>query len=132
MARSQTTRTTTIGPDHNLSTPEPEPVANDSTPIWDLVIRDMHERDAEGRRKYGTPLQAGNGRDPLVDAYQEALDLVVYLRQAIEERGRIEARDPAPAEHCEISRPDIASRIMELGARSSRWGARSIWIEGSR
>lgn len=32
------------------------------------------------------PLQAHNGRDPLVDAYQEALDLVVYLRQAIEER----------------------------------------------
>lgn len=39
-----------------------------------------------GRQKYGTPLTADNGRDPLVDAYQEALDLVVYLRQAIEER----------------------------------------------
>lgn len=40
----------------------------------------------KGRRKYGTPLQAHNGRDPLVDAYQEALDLCVYLRQAIAER----------------------------------------------
>lgn len=46
----------------------------------------MKERDQEGRRKYGTPLQAGNGRDALVDAYQEALDLCVYLRQAIAER----------------------------------------------
>jgi hypothetical protein len=27
-----------------------------------------------------------NGRDSLMDAYQEALDLVMYLRQAIEER----------------------------------------------
>ena len=36
--------------------------------------------------EHGTPLQAHNGRDPLVDAYQEALDLAVYLRQAIEER----------------------------------------------
>lgn len=41
---------------------------------------------AMGRARYGTPLQAGNGRDALVDAYQEALDLCVYLRQAIEER----------------------------------------------
>lgn len=27
-----------------------------------------------------------NGRDALLDAYQEALDLVVYLRQVIYER----------------------------------------------
>jgi hypothetical protein len=69
-----------------LSAPEPPPKANDSRPIWELVIEDMQERDDEGRRKYGVPLQAGNGRDPLIDAYQEALDLAVYLRQAIEER----------------------------------------------
>jgi hypothetical protein len=39
-----------------------------------------------GVRKYGTPLQAHNGRDGLMDAYQEALDLAVYLRQLIAER----------------------------------------------
>lgn len=55
---------------------------------WRLVDADMKERDRVGRERYGTPLQAGNGRDALVDAYQEALDLVVYLRQAIEERDR--------------------------------------------
>lgn len=65
---------------------QPQPIANRSTPVWDLVIADMRERDHVGRQRYGTPLQAGNGRDALVDAYQEALDLVVYLRQAIEER----------------------------------------------
>lgn len=59
---------------------------NTSKPIWDLVIEDMQERDRVGRHRYGTPLQINNGRDALVDAYQEALDLVVYLRQAIEER----------------------------------------------
>ena len=67
-------------------THEPPPVPNDRAAIWGLVIADMVARDVEGRRKYGTPLQAFNGRDALVDAYQEALDLVVYLRQAIEER----------------------------------------------
>lgn len=70
----------------SLNTYEPDPIPNNSRPIWDLVREDMDERNKDGIRKYGTPLQAGNGRDALVDAYQEALDLVVYLRQAIEER----------------------------------------------
>lgn len=65
---------------------QPPPVPNDLPAVWDLVIEDMRSRDAVGRERYGTPLQPHNGRDPLVDAYQEALDLVVYLRQAIAER----------------------------------------------
>lgn len=63
-----------------------KPLPNAGPPMWDLVVKDFRDRDAEGRRKYGTPLQPHNGRDVLVDAYQEALDLVVYLRQAIYER----------------------------------------------
>lgn len=62
------------------------PIPNNTKPVWELVIDDMQERDRVGRQRYGTPLQANNGRDALIDAYQEALDLVVYLRQAIEER----------------------------------------------
>jgi hypothetical protein len=65
---------------------QPPPVPNARRPVWELVIEDMRERDRVGRREYGTPLQPFNGRDALVDAYQEALDLAVYLRQAIEER----------------------------------------------
>lgn len=65
---------------------QPAPIPNTGRPIWELVIEDMRARDQVGRERYGTPLQAQNGRDPLVDAYQEALDLAVYLRQAIEER----------------------------------------------
>lgn len=69
----------------SLSTPEPAPTHNHLPAVWDLVIKDMQDRHAEGCRKYGTPLQPFNGRDALVDAYQEALDLAVYLRQRIEE-----------------------------------------------
>lgn len=65
---------------------QPAPVHNNNRPIWSLVIEDMEARNRLGIERYGTPLQAHNGRDALVDAYQEALDLVVYLRQAIEER----------------------------------------------
>lgn len=68
----------------NNQQPAPTPTAGPA--IWDLVIADMHARDQLGRAKYGTPLQANNGRDALLDAYQEALDLCVYLRQGIAER----------------------------------------------
>ena len=65
---------------------QPQPTKNDLPAVWDLVIKDMRERDQVGIRKYGTRLQPHNGRDVLKDAYQEALDLAVYLRQAIFER----------------------------------------------
>jgi hypothetical protein len=68
-----------------LSRAEPPPIPNDSPAIADLVIADMLDRKAAGIAKYGVALQAGNGRRPLIDAYQEALDLTVYLRQAIAE-----------------------------------------------
>lgn len=65
---------------------EPSPIPNELEPVWYLVIKDMNLRNEFGRKKYGTPLQPFNGRDVLKDAYEEALDLVVYLRQAIYER----------------------------------------------
>jgi hypothetical protein len=54
--------------------------------VWDLVLADISARDQAGLAKYKTRLMPHNGRDALIDAYQEALDLVVYLRQAIFER----------------------------------------------
>jgi len=69
-----------------INTPEPPPIKNNHPAVWDLVLADMKERDEIGKQKYNTRLQPFNGRDSLVDAYQEALDLVVYLRQAIYER----------------------------------------------
>lgn len=65
---------------------QPPPITNSSQPIWELVIADMDVRDHVGRARYGMPLQAHNGRDALVDLYQELLDAVVYMRQVIEER----------------------------------------------
>lgn len=49
------------------------------------IVADMRERDALGRVRYGTPLQPHNGRNPRVDAYQEALELLVYYRQHLYE-----------------------------------------------
>lgn len=71
---------------NSLNVYEPDPVRTNEVPIWELVIQDMKERDQAGRRKYGTPLQASNGRDALVDLYQELMDACVYIRQEIERR----------------------------------------------
>ena len=62
------------------------PVANDREFIQDLVVADILKRKQFGINKYGTALQAHNGRDMLLDAYEEALDLCIYLRGCLEER----------------------------------------------
>ena len=65
---------------------QPKPKPNDYLASWDLVIKDIKKRDNFGLRKYGTRLQPHNGRDTLRDAFEEALDLVVYLRTLLYER----------------------------------------------
>lgn len=64
---------------------EPSPVPNSKPSIHDLVIADMESRKRMGLKKYGTVLQAGNGRNALKDAYEEVLDLAMYLKQKLEE-----------------------------------------------
>lgn len=61
--------------------------ASGGVEITPLVIADLKARSAVGKERYGRTLNAFNGRDMLVDAYQEALDLCVYLRGELEERG---------------------------------------------
>jgi hypothetical protein len=94
---------------------QPEPIATDRRPTWEmvmayveqfrhdtahialgvdadvvtLVLADMRERDVLSRSRYGTPLTSGNGRDHLVDAYQECLDACVYFMNELAEHGVI-------------------------------------------
>lgn len=76
---------------------QPNPIPNHSEPIAHLVIDDLRLFGAEylipevearmrqGLATYGIPLQANNGRDALVDAFQESIDLMKYLKQCIAE-----------------------------------------------
>ena len=68
-----------------LITPQPLPISNISKSAHDLVIADMIDRKEFGHNKYGVYLQSDNGRNNLIDAYQEILDLAVYVRCQIEE-----------------------------------------------
>jgi hypothetical protein len=62
------------------------PTPNQNPYIQELVLADLQERMAEGKRRYGTLLQGHNGRDMLLDAYDEAMDLLIYLRGLMWER----------------------------------------------
>jgi hypothetical protein len=70
---------------------QPPPIKSEGS-IADLVIEDIKERKRLGIERYGTPLQKFNGRNGLIDAYQEALDLVQYLRQVIEEENESKSK----------------------------------------
>lgn len=59
------------------------PKANNTEPVVNQVMVDLHGRKVLGIKKYGTPLQANNGRNALQDAYEEALDLACYLKQRL-------------------------------------------------
>ena len=66
---------------------QPDPKQGEQV-VVDVVLADIRERAETGKRKYGTYLETNNGRNPLWDAYQEAIDLVMYLRQALLEQER--------------------------------------------
>jgi len=77
-----------------LNTHQPAPSVGEGAEVWPTITEnanlalpewlagDMRERNRIGTAKYGTPLRVWNGRHPVVDAYQEALDLIVYAQQA--------------------------------------------------
>lgn len=71
---------------------QPMPVPNEAPSVQSRVIVDIQARTALGISRYGTALQPFNGRDMLKDAYEEALDLAIYLKGAIIEREITEAR----------------------------------------
>jgi hypothetical protein len=93
------------------ATEQPDPVQNDKPAVWEVIIKDvetyydhlldnrifksnekikstrsallkdMHDRDIWGRSKYKVPLQPFNGRDALIDLFQELLDAAAYTKQ---------------------------------------------------
>lgn len=71
-----------------VNTAQSRPVLNDdSLPAVPADVKAALKLRREfGMAKYGTELHSHNGRDPLADALQEAIDQTVYLQQACMER----------------------------------------------
>jgi len=62
---------------------QPQPIPTNERHTVDAVRDDLETRKQMGIKKYGVALQPSNGRDSLQDAYEEALDLCVYLKNEI-------------------------------------------------
>lgn len=68
-------------PDEHVM-PQNPPIAGEEV-VLKFVIEDLKKRALMGKRKYHRYLETFNGRNALIDAYQEALDLVMYLKQQL-------------------------------------------------
>lgn len=68
------------------SIPQPDPTEGVEE-AWERVIEDIEARVAMGEERYGKKLKTFNGRRALWDAYQEQIDLLLYLRQHMLELG---------------------------------------------
>ena len=91
---------------------QPDPKQGEQV-VVDFVLADIRERAETGKRKYGTYLKTKNGRDPLWDAYQEAVDLVMYLRQAILEQEKND-RQEATIARLQGQRLPCGHTVMDL------------------
>ncbi len=85
---------------------QPLPVPSDGPSMHDLVcadlearwtarlspriVADMQARKQLGLERYKTLLQADNGRDSLLDLYEELEDAVAYAKQVQVERGGVD------------------------------------------
>lgn len=66
--------------------PNPKPGVEN---ISELVLADVQDRVNVGLARYGTNLMSHNGRDSMQDLYEEELDKIMYLRQALVEWDRL-------------------------------------------
>lgn len=82
---------------------QPAPKASGHPAIWPEIIKslkmaspvmpqmpqsvfdDMQRRHEQGIQKYGMPLTPYNGRDGMMDLYEELLDALAYCAQSIYE-----------------------------------------------
>jgi hypothetical protein len=51
--------------------------------VYPELARHLKERSDVKAKGYGTPLKTNNGRNPLVDAYHELLDSILYQEQRL-------------------------------------------------
>lgn len=63
---------------------EPAPTGTGKKVI-DEVVLDIKARSDMVEKKYGTPLRTFNGRNAMMDLYQELLDSVMYAKQVLME-----------------------------------------------
>lgn len=124
----------TTPPSDAATMTQPQSNGDDSEPdVCTLVKADLEARIAKGVETYGQRLRTNNGRDPLVDAYQECLDMSLYLRQAIEEIADLRAQlttAQAARERAEGELAEAKQKMVDAFSHASQWAAKAGFAEG--
>lgn len=98
---------------------QPAPIPNDGVIVQEEVIQDLKDRLAHGIKEYGTGLQPFNGRNAPLDAYEEELDKLVYMKTWVIERERIVAVFRAIAQSADHAAAKLAAIqiLLQMGER---------------
>jgi len=94
--------------------------------VFAALRDDLDERETRGVATYGESLRTENGRRMIVDAYQEVLDLAVYLKGEIMERTKLEAQRDAAERDLAIA------ETAETGLRKRFANLRDVLIESAK
>jgi len=104
----------------------------DTTPIVDLVIADLRERDRIGREHYGDVLRVSTPIDPLRYRYEELLDAAMYSRLEMAIRPLLQADyESLKAEVSKLRSElvDTKSRLTSMTESRERNAARARELE---
>jgi hypothetical protein len=109
---------------------QPLPVQTSGPGMHDLVITDMindpalrqvaealEDRRRVGLERYGSLLQAHNGRDVLRDLAEELLDAIVYARQAMVEGITLRSIWDVEPQLWEMARIVLEARAAQGGSQ---------------
>ena len=97
------------------------PPNNTGAEIVPMVIADLEGRRVMGEEQYGQVLRVENGRDVLLDLYQELLDAVLYIRQKIAQEdstlkeAKAEGRREALQEAANLANDPVLSVAASVG-----------------
>lgn len=54
--------------------------------VWQEVVKDMYKREEQGFKSYNKYVTLNDGRDSLLDLYEELLDACVYIKKLMMEK----------------------------------------------
>lgn len=80
--------------------------------LADEVKQDIENRIIKGVREYGERLKPFNGRDALLDAYEECLDQALYLKQELTERQAIQGQAKVSKTNTDIEKQESIVNIL--------------------
>lgn len=84
-------------------------------PVFPELLNTIGHRVLMGVEKYGQPLRTHDGRDHLMDAFQEIIDAAMYLQAAIMEREDDETAEPVPDVHA------LPEKVVRMWADVHGW-----------